>query len=48
MDFAAGKITQEQSTQNIIKLGETMKNVPANIAVITSDVAVRNIEPLKP
>lgn len=48
LDFAAGKITQEQSTQNIIKLGETMKNVPANIAVITSDVAVRNIEPLKP
>lgn len=48
IDFASGKITQEQSTKNIIQLGETMKNIPANTVVITSDVAVRNIETIKP
>jgi hypothetical protein len=48
LDFATGKITQEQSSKNILQLGEMMKNIPANVSVITSDVAVRNIEPLKP
>lgn len=47
-DFAAGKISQEETSKAIMQLGDLMKNIPANTAVITADVAVRNIETIKP
>ena len=47
-DFAVGKISQEETSIAILQLGYFMKNIPPNTAVISADVAVRNIETIKP
>lgn len=47
-DFVAGKATQEDIQKGLLQIGDLVKKVSPNTAVITSDVAVRNIETLKP